>query len=286
MGFVAWAASADGADARALKLVMLGDSVTLSSRAPEGSKLPQLVQKGLNEASGGRVAWTVVNAGVGGETAEGGSRRVSGVLNRETPQLITVSYGLNDSRKKDPAWFATQMRALLDTIAKHPSKPQVVVLTASPFVNERHFFTKDPFYAGVGGLDAFLDRQLNAATRKLAAERGLPLIDVHRAFLRAPEWQKLILPDGVHLTPEGNRVVAAEVSRALAAFVEARSNPKSKAAIDEKAARAKLDLARKALADPAKRADAQKLLAEAAALCPYLADIWVAMDEAEAPAGK
>ena len=278
----------DAAEAkgRPVKLVMLGDSVTQSRLAPEGDKVPQLTEKSLSKHLSGRLAWTVVNAGVGSETAEGGLRRVAGVLTRETPQFVTIAYGLNDCRRKDPKWFEQEMRALIDEIAKHPSKPQLIVLTATPFVNEHHAYSADPFYAGQGGLDAFLDRQMNAVTRRLAAERRLPLIDVHRAFLRMADWQNLIQNDGVHPTVEGNRLISEEVARGLGAYVEARLSSESKAANAEKSARAKLAQAVKAASSPANRDEAYKLLQDAADLCPYLAEVWVGLDSLEATATK
>jgi lysophospholipase L1-like esterase len=266
-----------------VKLVMFGDSVTLSKSAPDGDKVPQLVEKALNARFAGRIAWTVVNAGQGSETAEGGLRRVAGVLTKEKPQFVTIAYGLNDVGKKDPKWFEAQMTALMDAVQKHPSKPQLVVLTATPLVNETHFYGKDPFFVPFGGPDAFLDRQLNAVARRLAAARKLPLIDVHRAFVRAPEWQKLIQSDGVHPTVDGNRLVGECVAKGLSAYIEAAASSKSKAADAEKSARAKLAEAKKAAtASPAKRASALKLLADAADLCPYLAEVWSALDELEA----
>ena len=272
-------AEAPGAE---FKLVMLGDSITLSARNPEGGKMPQLTEKALNEVSAGRVAWTVVNAGVGSETADGGLKRVAAILTREKPQVITIDYGANDMGRKDPKWFEDRLRALIDAVQNHPSRPQVVLLTGTPSVDARHFYGRDPFFADAGGPDAYLDRKINAATRRLAAERKLPLIDVHRAFVAAPVWQKLMTSDGVHPTVEGNRVIAACVARGLAAFVEARSSPKSKAAEAEKSVRAKLDQAKKAVA-AGNRADARRLVDEAAGLCPYLAEVWVAADELDAP---
>jgi lysophospholipase L1-like esterase len=266
------------ADAKPVKLVMMGDSVTASAAAPDGDKMPQLVEKGLNARSAGRFAWTVVNAGVGSENSEGGLGRVKGVLTKEQPQIVTIAYGLNDCHKKDPKWFEEKMRAFMDEIAKHPCKPQVVVLTATPFVNEHHFWGKDAFFVGQGGVDSWLDRQLNAVTRRLAAERGLPCIDVHRAFVGVPDWQKLMSGDGVHPNVEGNRALAAIVVKGLAAYAEANGSPKSKAAEAEKSARAKVAQAEKAAASPARRAEARKLLEEAGELCPYLAQVWAGLD--------
>ena len=279
-GGALFAATLNSEDAKPVRLVMMGDSVTASRSAPEGQKIPEVVEKALGALSGRRFAWTVVNAGVGSETAEGGLAREAGVIDREKPDVVTFSYGLNDAGRKDPKWFADRMASLVETAQRKPSKPQAVLLTTTPIDDKRHFYGKDPKFAPDGG-DAWIDRRLNGATRLLAVERGLPLIDVHREFVRAPEWQKLLAGDGIHPTPAGNKLVGEYVARALAAWAEAKESPKSKAAQAEKSARAKLDLARKAMAAK-KTAEAKKLLADAGDLCPWLAEIWAALDEAEA----
>ena len=109
----------------------------------------------------------------------------------------------------------------------------------------RSMFEKDPFFVERGGLDAFLDRQINRLTRRLASDKDLPLCDVHRAFLLAKDWQKGMNPDGVHPNPEGNKLMGEAIGRCLAAYVRAAVEKDSKAEKAEKSARSAVASARK-----------------------------------------
>ncbi len=284
--FLLAAAAACPAAGDAVTLVMLGDSVTASRSAPEGQKVPQVVERALNAHFAGRVRWTVVNAGVGSESAQGGLARAAGVLSREKPRFVSLAYGLNDCGRKDPKWFETQMSALLDAAqkpARDGSKPQVVLLTATPFINEKHAWGKDAFFVARGGLDAFLDREINRITRRLAAERRLPLVDVHRAFVGTPRWEQLMQGDGVHPTSEGNRVLGEYVAQVLGAYCEAQAGGKGKEG--ETKARAKLDEAKKAVA-AGRKAEARTLLLEAGRMAPWIAEVWAGLDEIETQTAK
>jgi lysophospholipase L1-like esterase len=54
-----------------------------------------------------------------------------------------------------------------------------------------------------------------AAVEQLAAELGLPCLNLWAAFQRVDGWQQRLLSDGLHLTEEGN----AEVYRLLQALI-------------------------------------------------------------------
>jgi len=266
------------------KLVMLGDSVTLSADAPEGKKLRDCTEKALNALSKGRPGWTVVNKGVGGETSEGGLGRIAGVLAAEKPDFLSIAYGLNDARHHSGDWFKGKYTALVDAAGKAQPPPRLVLVTATPFLNDKHAWGKEPFFVKAGGLDRFLDRDLNGVTRTLAAERGLPLCDIHRQFLAEPKYAQFIKGDGVHLVPEGNEFAGARIAACVQA-VWLAGVARDAAALDaETKARAKAAAARKALeaAGGQPTAEAVTALGEAAALCPYLAETAVLLDKVAA----
>lgn len=54
-----------------------------------------------------------------------------------------------------------------------------------------------------------------AAAEALAAELGLPCLNLWREFQRVPGWQQALLCDGLHLTEAGN----AEVYRLLQGLI-------------------------------------------------------------------
>jgi len=230
----------------------------------------------------------VVNRGVGGETTEAGRARVAGVLAGDKPDWLTMAYGLNDARHKDAAKFRKDLAALLDAASGRKPAPRLMLVTATPFVDEKHQWGKDPFFVKAGGLDRFLDRELNGQTRNLAAEKGLPLCDLHRHFLLGAGPAKLLRDDGVHLLPAGNEHAAAQLARCLYAAHAARVLADPAAAGAEVKARTLAEKARKALdaapgAAPREAADALK---EAGELCPYLPEAAVLRDRLDAAAGR
>ena len=60
--------------------------------------------------------------------------------------------------------------------------------------------------------------QYATAVEVLAAELGLPCLNLWTSFQRVDGWQQRLLSDGLHLTEEGN----AEVYRLLQALIDAR----------------------------------------------------------------
>ena len=65
-----------------------------------------------------RPDWTVVNAGVGGETSDSGARRLPGLLSTYRPQVVVLAWGANDALQRvsnprfTPRYTARQIRAM------------------------------------------------------------------------------------------------------------------------------------------------------------------------------
>jgi lysophospholipase L1-like esterase len=253
------------------ELTLLGDSVTALSLG-----LPVLTgrfEDALSRQCENQLLWNVVNMGVGGETSEAAGRRVEDVLNTCRPDYITVSYGLNDmgftDAKKDPKVFEKNLRALVEAISAHAARPQIILLTCTPFRDDRHFWKDDPVFQAKGGLNVVLDREINAATRRLAVERKLPLLDMFRYFTAAGH-ETLISNDGVHPSAEGGRLMAEKLYAGLGAFARARVLKIPEAMQAEDRARALVTEGVGLVTRDRKRAGEK---AEAAAeMCPYLAE--------------
>jgi acyl-CoA thioesterase-1 len=78
-------------DARPLQRVaVLGDSLAISPSRDEG--FPAVLEQRLTDA---RSPWTVINAGVRGDTTTGGLRRLDEVLG-QNPAVLIVALGAND----------------------------------------------------------------------------------------------------------------------------------------------------------------------------------------------
>lgn len=86
------AASSDDADSRP-KVVCLGDSLTAGLGLVESQSYPSLLQQRIDAAD---LEFSVVNAGVSGDTSAGGLRRLDWVLKDDVKVLI-VALGGNDA---------------------------------------------------------------------------------------------------------------------------------------------------------------------------------------------
>jgi lysophospholipase L1-like esterase len=259
---------APGAE-KGVKVLMLGDSVTLLG-------MPRAVNGPINELTKGKTTWTMLNGGQGGDIAAGGRDRVGKLLADDKPDVITISFGLNEvSTHYSPEKFKTDMEGLLEVIAKESPATKVILLTTTP-MNINYHMGDDKVYNAEGGVDVVLDTKFNGVTRKLAAEKQLPLIDVHRYFLTDKNWARQYIspggpaaPDGVHLrTDDGHNgyngydFIGPYLAKAIAAWYETESakDPQGVSLRDKMVRRLKKVAAK---ADEAKdSATRQKLLAE------------------------
>lgn len=86
------AAASGEAGATRPEVVFLGDSLTAGLGLDQSRSFPSLIQQRLDERGG---AWTVVNAGVSGDTSAGGLRRLSWAL-QDRPRVLVLALGAND----------------------------------------------------------------------------------------------------------------------------------------------------------------------------------------------
>src|SRR3569833_1459493 len=100
------------AQARTLKIVALGDSLTAGYEVKPGLRFPEVLEKAL-KAKGYDV--TVINAGVSGETASDGLARFDWSVPADTDALI-VELGANDMLRGLPV--ANAKRALSAILSK------------------------------------------------------------------------------------------------------------------------------------------------------------------------
>jgi len=201
---------------RAFTVVMLGDSTTLCRDSEPGKKLPDLVQAHLTDDF--KLNVTVVNSGVGSETIKGAFNYLDRRVLKYQPDLVTISFGLNDTGLLTPEEFDEFLGKTLDTLQEQ-TNAKIVLVTSTPFVNARHFWNAR--FAERGGLDEYMDANICARMRAMAKERKLPICDLHTLFKaefkKAPALEaKVIRRDGVHLTDEGNALSAHYLAPAIA----------------------------------------------------------------------
>jgi acyl-CoA thioesterase I len=91
------------------RIVVLGDSLAVSPSASEG--FPKVLEDRLR-AQG--LAWSVVNAGVRGDTTAGGLRRIDGLLASNRPDILVLALGANDGlRRTDVGQMKNNLREII-----------------------------------------------------------------------------------------------------------------------------------------------------------------------------
>ncbi len=208
------------------KIAFLGDSITAAGWG-DAQGYVKLVMAGL--AANGVTA-EAVPAGIGGHKSNQMLARLDNDVLSKKVQWMTLSCGVND------VWHGVNGVRLDDAdAAAHPTEP------VKPGEPERGTYKKNITViadkAAAAGVKVVvltatvihekLDNEENAKLaayndflRALAAERKLPLADVNAMFqerIKAANQPntKLLTSDGVHMNPEGNRVMALGVLKAF-----------------------------------------------------------------------
>lgn len=186
------------------RIVFAGDSVTDCDRlAGAGGGLGDGYVRLLAE-SASLAGADVVNRGVGGDRIEDLARRWDAEVLAETPQVVSVMIGINDTwrrydagQKTDEATFLARYRALLERLA-----PDGVVVLMEPFLlpvtAEQQTWRQD------------LDPKI-AAVRRLAKEFGTVLVrtdEVLNSLVAAGAAPESLADDGVHPTAQGHAAIA------------------------------------------------------------------------------
>ena len=191
-------------------VVMFGDSTTDRGLAPVvKKKLDELIQ-----APGLRPK--VINAGKGGDNATSALERLQKDVLAHRPDIVTVSFGLNDTGGRKPDQFKESLGMMVRILKE--ANIQVVLMTSTPFNNEKHGWGKQ--FQELGGLDEYMNKEFCEKVRLLSKERKVPLCDLHSIFKGefkkdSDLINKVISGDGVHLTAEGYTLMASRIAPIL-----------------------------------------------------------------------
>ena len=200
-------------------VVMLGDSTT-------DQGLPWVVMKELNQKIKIPLSRKgMINAGKGGDNATSALKRLELDVLAHKPDIVTVSFGLNDTGNRKPKKYGQSIRKIVRTLKA--ADINVILMTSTPFNNERHFWAKRKEFQKLGGLDEYMDREFCEQVRTISKEEKVLLCDLHKIFKkkfkRDPEAiKRLISKDGVHLTGEGLSLMAQNIAPLLEQLI----NPK------------------------------------------------------------
>jgi len=182
----------------------MGDSLTAGLGVAESEAYPALLQKKL--ADGGH-HFTVVNAGVSGETSSGALARIDWVISALKPDLIILETGANDGlRGIDPGVLRKNLDRLISVIKSN--NIAVILCGMKMLPNLGPVFTQ-----------AFTD-----IYPEIARKHTIPLIPFFLEGVAGdPQYNQ---PDRLHPTTEGyRRIVDYIYPTVLGAIQNIPANP-------------------------------------------------------------
>ena len=184
--------SAPAPAAAALKVVVLGDSISAGLGLPADQAFPAVVEKML-QAEGMDIK--VQNAGVSGDTSTAGAARIAWLMKQE-PAILVVELGGNDLLRGQPVELTRQkLSEIVQTGTNAGAEVILVGISAPGSVGAEHKAAFDAIYAEV------------------AREHGATLLPGFLDPLMArPE---LIQSDGLHPTADGQKLLAETLAPVL-----------------------------------------------------------------------
>jgi acyl-CoA thioesterase-1 len=192
------------AEAKPIKMVVLGDSLSAGLGLSASAAFPQRLQKSLKSKG---MTVDMINAGVSGDTSSGGRDRLDWSVPEGTEAVI-VELGANDAlRGTDPA---VTRAALSDILTRLKARGVAVLLCG---------MVAPPNY----GSD--YSARFNAIYPDLARSFGVPLYPFFLEGVAADA--SLNQADGMHPTAEGVDVIVKNILPTVQAFLGTISGQRS-----------------------------------------------------------
>jgi len=183
-------------EAKPIKIVVLGDSLSAGLGLAGNDAFPAKLQKALKDKG---ISVEMTNAGVSGDTASGGRERLDWSVPEGT-QAVIVELGANDAlRGIDPA---VTRAALSDILTRLKARNISVMLCG---------MVSPPNY----GRD-YAER-FNTIYPELAKSFGVPLYPFFLEGVAADA--KLNQADGIHPTPQGVDIIVHNIMPTVEAFL-------------------------------------------------------------------
>lgn len=189
-------------------VVILGDSLAAGSGVDLTEAFPALLQKKIDEAA---LPFTVVNAGVSGDTTAGGLRRLDWLLRRHIDVLMIELGGNDGLRGIPPEVTRTNIQSMIDRVKKKYPEVQIVIAGMQMPPNMGKDYTKE-----FQNVFPEIARKNNAALVPFLLEGVGGKTDMN-------------LPDMIHPNPAGHKLVAENVWAVLKPILEADGSRKGAA---------------------------------------------------------
>jgi acyl-CoA thioesterase-1 len=171
-------------------IIFFGNSLTAGFGLDPSEAFPALIQQKIDSS---HLHYKVVNAGVSGETSSGGNSRVDWIL-KQPVDVFILELGANDGLRGIPVTETRKnLQSIIDKVkARYPQAKLVLAGMQVP-PNMGHAYAS----------------QFRNIFSELAMHNQMALVP----FLLEGVGgiRELNLPDGIHPTPEGHKIVANNV---------------------------------------------------------------------------
>ncbi len=181
-------------DGRLKTILFFGDSITAGFGIDSGQAFPALIQK---KVEGEKWMFRVINGGVSGETSAGGLRRIDWVLQRKIDVLILELGGNDALRGVDLENTKSNLQGIIDRVRKKDPEARIIVAGMQAPPNLGLAYT------------AKFQKMYPDLVKKNKTD-FIPFILQDVGGIR-----DLNLPDGIHPTVEGHKIVAGTVWKVL-----------------------------------------------------------------------
>jgi acyl-CoA thioesterase-1 len=176
-------------------VVAFGDSIVEGYQQPEG--WPEILGR---ELTGRYSGVRVLNAGVSGNTAGDGLKRIRKDVLDNDPDLVLIAFGLNDMKNGvSVSQFQEDLTAILLELSAIGAQPVLLTTTR--------------LQQGASMLARLNPGPFNDSIRTLAEDRNVPLIDVNDEFKGLNTSEYLI--DAAHPNKEGYRALADIIRKGM-----------------------------------------------------------------------
>lgn len=180
-------------------IVALGDSITRGEGAE--NNYVDMWKKALKDKYP-QASIRMVNAGVSGNIAEDGLKRLEKDVLKHNPDLVSIGFGWNDlTERVEREDFERHLKEITRRIKEKNPHGEILLLTTS-LVSDN--------------LANAYAKRYNAIIRKVAREEKLGLVDIYKAWKNKIEHGVLpdkLLADFAHPNEEGHKIFAEELMK-------------------------------------------------------------------------
>lgn len=117
-------------------VLVLGDSLSSAYGVPSETAWVELLRDRIESQD---LNWTVVNASIGGETTDGGLRRLPGLLETHDPTIVIIELGGNDGlRGFPPNVIESNLANMIEQVRGIGATPLLVGMQIPPNYGQRY----------------------------------------------------------------------------------------------------------------------------------------------------